>query len=168
MKKKSNMLNYWSTLSAKECSDHSQRLPLQQKSNKQWLVFESTLKPNFWHCHMRLGSSESNHATTLPLFYLNAYASTSAIYTWTSLKKLTNIPKFFSYWRLNISLQRNSIVLYQIRIASGFNVGRWIDSSTHMRCVARFGIFAQFKKQEKNPRRSVTFSKVAGFSLQLY
>ena len=28
--------------------------------------------------------------------------------------------------------------------------------------------FVQFKKREKRPWRSVTFSKVAGFSLQLY
>ena len=28
--------------------------------------------------------------------------------------------------------------------------------------------FAEFKKREKHPRRSVNFSKVAGFSLQLY
>ena len=28
--------------------------------------------------------------------------------------------------------------------------------------------FAQFKKREKHPWRSVDFSKVAGFSLQLY
>ena len=28
--------------------------------------------------------------------------------------------------------------------------------------------FVQFKKREKHPRRSVNFSKVAGFSLQLY
>ena len=28
--------------------------------------------------------------------------------------------------------------------------------------------FAQFKKRKKHPWRSVTFSKVAGFSVQLY
>ena len=28
--------------------------------------------------------------------------------------------------------------------------------------------FVQFQKREKHPWRSVTFSKVAGFSLQLY
>ena len=28
--------------------------------------------------------------------------------------------------------------------------------------------FAQFKKREKHPWRSVNFSKVAGFSLQFY
>ena len=28
--------------------------------------------------------------------------------------------------------------------------------------------FVQFKKREKQPWRSVTFSKIAGFSLQLY
>ena len=28
--------------------------------------------------------------------------------------------------------------------------------------------FAQFKKREKHPWRSVTFSNVVGFSLQLY
>ena len=29
-------------------------------------------------------------------------------------------------------------------------------------------LFVQFKKREKNPGRSVTFSKVAGYNLQLY
>ena len=29
-------------------------------------------------------------------------------------------------------------------------------------------LFVQFKKREKHPWRSVNFSKVAGFSLQLY
>ena len=28
--------------------------------------------------------------------------------------------------------------------------------------------FVEFKKREKHPRRSVNFSKVAGWSLQLY
>ena len=37
----------------------------------------------------------------------------------------------------------------------------------YMWCFARFVPFAQFKKREKHPYRSVTFSKVAGFSLQL-
>ena len=31
-----------------------------------------------------------------------------------------------------------------------------------------FVLFVQFKKREEYPRRKVTFSKVAGFSLQLY
>ena len=28
--------------------------------------------------------------------------------------------------------------------------------------------FVQFKNREKHPRKSITFSKAAGFSLQLY
>ena len=31
-----------------------------------------------------------------------------------------------------------------------------------------FGPYAQLKKRKKQPQRSVTFSKVLGFSLQLY
>ena len=38
-----------------------------------------------------------------------------------------------------------------------------------MRDVSRdFVPFIQFEKREKHPWRSVTFSKVAGFGLQLY
>ena len=33
-----------------------------------------------------------------------------------------------------------------------------------MLCYARFGTICKFKKREKHPWKSVTFSKVAGFS----
>ena len=43
-------------------------------------------------------------------------------------------------------------------------------SQTSMICGALSDLvpFVQFKKREKHPWRSVKFSKVAGFSLQLY
>ena len=34
--------------------------------------------------------------------------------------------------------------------------------------LRNFVPYVYFKKREKHPRKSVTFSKVAGFSLQLY
>ena len=37
----------------------------------------------------------------------------------------------------------------------------------YMLCVAQFGTICSLKR-EKHPRRSVIFSKVTGFNLQLY
>ena len=49
----------------------------------------------------------------------------------------------------------------------------WISKFLRYLLAIRDGLrdlvrFVQFKKREKHPRRSVNFSKVAGFSLQLY
>ena len=43
------------------------------------------------------------------------------------------------------------------------------DLKHHICGALRYWVpFVQFKKREKHPRKSVNFSKVEGFSLQLY
>ena len=57
--------------------------------------------------------------------------------------------------------------------ASGLGQDNFIHEFTHLACIHKCGALrdliplVQFKKREKHPWRSVTYSKAAGFSLQL-
>ena len=63
------------------------------------------------------------------------------------------------------------VIIKSIVVARGVNFGAKVTKSMYLLiCGALHDLVppVQFKKREKHPWRSVTFSKVAGFSLQLY
>ena len=79
----------------------------------------------------------------------------------------------FKAFRSATLLKKTAAQVFSVNIAKFLRTAFFID---HLRCLfCRYMcnalrdlvLFVQFKKREKHPWRSVTFSKVAGFSLQL-